>query len=261
MSNPAWNGGAVSLSRPMSERDLRNGNFGGQSVMNQTGNATHHAPDGLGRQPQPVYTTSRPVGDTVAEQAVNHIASTNEAFRSFVDECEADKAQYTAEGHAQRVQGFQKTEAFKGIDSHVEAVEAHVAELEASRANVIAGLSPAGDAAQESRNDRAWAAALRTLDATENVGELSAKAAKVIENAPEGTRGVILEQIRPYLDSRGCPTAVVDTTTAKVAPELAAVDAELAQAVKHQAVVKYDANTVKAAIAGGRPAVKVVGLP
>ncbi|MGO8938472.1 MAG: hypothetical protein ACLQLO_15565 [Mycobacterium sp.] len=91
-------------------------------------------------------------------------------------------------------------------------------------------------------------------------GKLAAKVQTAIANAAPAERAVLIEEAPAYLESRRLPSSFIEPTVAQVAPELAAVDAELKRARIDQQKVKYNANTVKNAVAAGRPATTVVGV-
>jgi hypothetical protein len=235
---------------------LHNGQNG---VMNQTGNSIQHAPQGAGRQPEQPTTRSKPVGDSVAAVAVNHIDATNRVFGQYVAECNRTASQYTPEGQQARLQAFQNTEAFKGIDAHVAAVDSHIEQLEQQREAVRRSLAPEWGSTGEGDRARAWNRNKAIFDSSEG-GKLASRVQQAIANAEPAERAVLIEEAPAYLESRGLPASFIEPTVAQVAPQLAAVDAELKRARIDQQKVKYNANTVKNAVAAGRPATTVVGI-
>ncbi len=109
-----------------------------------------------GSQPEQPTTRSKPVGDSVAAVANNHIDATNRVFGQYVAECNRTASQYTPEGQQARVLAFQNTEAFKGIDTHVAAVDNHIEQLEQQREAVRRSLAPEWGSAGEGDRARAW---------------------------------------------------------------------------------------------------------
>jgi hypothetical protein len=228
---------------------LHNGHNG---INNPDGHTVRFNPN---TQPVPnISTTSKPVGNTPYEQANNHIGGVNKVFAEYV----AEPVGSEAEAHA-RVAAFQRTEAFREIDAHVAAVDANVQALEARREAVRASLTPDLDAAGESRQVRAFNRHKAVWD-TKAEGQLANTVRQSILGAPDAEKPVLIQEAGAYLESRGVPSGFIESTVAEVSPELAAVEREIKAARVERTKVVYNANTVKNAVAAGRPATTVVGI-
>lgn len=208
---------------------------------------------------QAVDTRVTATGETVAAQANSYVANANAAFARYLQDIRADEHHYTPDGQRARVQAFQESPAFGGINDQVAAVDSHVAELERKRNAAQAALSPNLDTAGELRATRAWDRHKQGLDNADG-GKLAYQAQQAVLNARPDERGVLLAELPAYLEARGVPAGFISETAKAVAPDYASVEDELVAAKRAQTIVRHNAAAVTKAIEAGRPASVVVPL-
>lgn len=158
-----------------------------------------------------------------------------------------DATGYTAEGLHRQIKAFAESPAAQQIDDAVAIASQREADAEARVAEIIEGLKPKGDVAEELRSTRAWARAQRKLDAApeDRVGEV---ARALIADADPSELGVLIEEIPSYLEAKRQGTDWVETVVAEKVPELAAARRTLNLARKARPVIEYDAKRLRGRI-------------
>lgn len=170
-----------------------------------------------------------------AKKFEHHIASVNPAG--------LDQARLHSE-----ISAFAKSPAAAQIDEALAIAERREAEAQQAVADIVAGLSPQGDTAQELRNSRAWERAARQLDAApgDHIAEV---ARKLVANSTDDELGVLLAELPAYLDAKGAGSDWLEHVTAARVPELAAAQKAAQKAAQSRQIVAHDAALLRGRIA------------
>jgi hypothetical protein len=235
-----------------------NNGHGGASVANPWGDRQPSPPDG-GRAPHEVDARVIAQGSTLDEQANSAIQNANTQLGYHVDNVRQAEHLYSPEGVEAQLREFAGTPAAKAVDEYEKRYDEQVGELAANVDNVRRSLTPELDTAGELRASRSWDRLRRSLDSVAD-GKVALTVKRAIETAGDAERGVLLQELPSYVESRGVPSDFIEETVTRVVPELATAQAELDKAKRKQAVIKYNASAVRKGIASGRPATTIVPL-
>lgn len=154
---------------------------------------------------QQFYASLTPLSAPVieADGEVDRIQSTVEKaadqFEKYLGNIRPDD--YSETGLRDRIRKFNDAPVGKALASALEAATNHSNQARAQVDEVLHSLTQEGDAAQESRNNRAWERARRILDNTDNTNVGSA-AASLILKARDSELGVLVQELSAYFDSR-----------------------------------------------------------
>lgn len=186
---------------------------------------------------------------------VQEIQATVEQFRDqFEEHLEKIPADdYTEAALRARIREFGESPAGNALTQALEEATTNRDRLQADVDRSLKSLSPAGDAAQESRNTRTWARARRVLDNTSD-GNLGAMAASMIERADDSELGVLAQELRSYIDSRGQEGMAVlgrvqfDLAIQKRAPQYADAITRATEAEKARQVTLANVTALRKAV-------------
>lgn len=175
-----------------------------------------------------------------AQQALDAVAG---QFEKYLGSLKPER--FSPDGLRQEIQRFADTDAGRTIDA---AEKLAVQRRDNARENLDAvrrQLSPDGDVAAELRATRYWNRAQRILDNTAE-GKLSHAAAELIDSASPAELGTLLQELVPYLTSRGIAgTALVEVALTNKAPEYARAQRKLRDAERAAATIRYNANALR----------------
>jgi hypothetical protein len=197
----------------------------------------------------------QPSGETTVAQAFSAMSIAQKAHQQHLDELQRGKDQFSPEGYAAQVAAFANTPEALAVDAHEAAVIARRNQAEADYARTLADLSPAGDAAQETRNSRVWD---RHRHAIDNAKSPVTAARVAINQADAAELAVLLEEVPAHLAASGQPAEWVNGAVEQRAPELAAARKALDKANQAVTVTQYDAARLREGFASGRPPVTLV---
>ncbi|MAU83878.1 MAG: hypothetical protein CME34_18810 [Gordonia sp.] len=198
-------------------------------------------------QPAPVNIPARPgtSADPIT-RAHETITNTAELMEKYI--AGIDVGRYSADGLRDTIRAFADTDAARAVDQAVDQAHAHQQNTEAQLRQVRADLSPDGDTAAELRATRYWARTQRLLDNTDN-SQLGLTARELIDTANRAELGTLLQEIEPYLNSRGQSTGWVEPYLAHAIPEYGEAAARARLADKQLTVVQSNANQMKTRMA------------
>ena len=114
----------------------------------------------------------------------------------------------------------------------------------------LESLSPEGDAAQETRNSRAWDRAWKAIDRAESP---TAEARNQIRKASDSDLGVLLREIPAHLETLRAPTDWVSRAVEERSPELAAKRSAVEKSSQAVSVMRHEASRLRQSFADGRP--------
>jgi len=176
-----------------------------------------------------------------ATDADGFIRAAELAFRKRL--ASLDPGSYSTQGLRDRIAAFADGPEMKLVDAAQQSVVDAADAADDAADSVRAGLSPTGDTAAELRATRYWTRTARLLDSITDGGSLVAKAQSIVAEATPEELGTLLDELAPYLESRGADTSWADAAVAQSAPDLA--NALAAQSLAHKAVTVTKANADK----------------
>jgi hypothetical protein len=191
----------------------------------------------------------------VVAQAFKLISTVRDAQRAYNAEIHASE-HLNEEGKRAALAAFASSQEAQVIPVAERAVTEWIEQKQERVQKLRTDLVQPGDAAQEARNDRAWARAKHAIDRAQEdpSGASTVTAARqAIANARNDELGVLINEVPPYLESLGLPTSFLDAEVRNRVPELADAQMDLANAQRDATVVKYDLNAVKKGIETGTP--------
>ena len=219
-------------------------------------------PNGIGYAPEPEQRMYRPpvapepfVAPRVTASAVNasgtpveraHAAITHaqQQFKKHVAATNETREHYSDAGYQAQLDRFQHTEAAKDIDRAVESVQARRDSAAAQVEKIRRELSPNGSTDAELRATRYTARIIRQLDSKDS-GELFGAADELIQQAIREELGVLLQELGPYLKSRGSSTDWIDAKLDQLIPEYRKARRQLGDADKALQMIKFNAGSVR----------------
>ncbi|SKX94047.1 Uncharacterised protein [Mycobacteroides abscessus subsp. bolletii] len=201
-----------------------------------------------------------------AEQADAAFAHANKEFRKFLDKIPTGT--FTPEGRQAHIAKFAETGAVKAADTALEAVRAEHAAAASARDGAYAALVKPGDTATELRNTRYWNRIQSELNSESNSSKLLPLAYKLIKESKPEQLSVLLEEMLPYLRSRGIEKTeehesisdLVKRAAQEAAPGYKAAVTRAQAAQKALTVAEYNAKRLKQAIKDGRPATRFLSV-
>jgi hypothetical protein len=177
----------------------------------------------------------------VAGSANRTIADTEKRFRQHL--AGIDGGDYSGDGHAKAVRSFDTA----SIDDAVAQIRQRAEDAAQEVGRIRRGLSPGGDIAAELRASRYWNRAARTLDAA-GPGQLTTAATNLVVSADRAELGTLLQELGPYLSSRGQPTDWIDDAVADKVPEYRTGRRKLAKSDQSRTIVEYNARALRNAV-------------
>jgi hypothetical protein len=191
-------------------------------------------PGGWKRTPgdeiRPVVTSGQASGDTVVGRAHARLVNAGKQFSDYLDQVEAEHANYTPEGLAAQVARFRESDAAKGVATAEQEVAQLVEQAQQRVDGIRTGLSPQGNTADELRAGRYWDRTKAVLDNQSDQGKLAAAAQQAISNADRAELGTLLQELPSYASARGASSAWLDPLLARVVPEYGAAQQHLVKA-------------------------------
>ncbi|APE35909.1 hypothetical protein BOX37_20385 [Nocardia mangyaensis] len=182
-----------------------------------------------------------PTGSTTA-RAQATIEAVAGQFQKYLDSIHAPD--YTGPGLRNRIAAFGDTPAAQAIETAVETARDRAASALTAVETARRELSPQGDTATELRNTRYWDRARRIFDSVQD-GKLVSVAEKTLNQARPEELGVLIEELGPYLDSRGAGTAWIAPVLSKVAPTYATARQRLTDAEKALTITEHNATQLR----------------
>jgi hypothetical protein len=197
-------------------------------------------------QPQPVTARAVTVEGTAPFDEQAHAVFTNAAneFEQHLDSIQTDR--YSPAGLQEQIANFATSPAGKSVDDIVEQARQHADAADAQVDTIRRGLSSDGDTAAELRATRYWSRTQRALDSITDTGRLLAAANNLISAAPREELGTLLQELGPYLTSRGtASTDWIDAALAQAVPEYGAAKEEVVKANKLRDIAVFNANLLR----------------
>ena len=191
--------------------------------------------------------------DTAVQRAHKAILHARDEHRKHLAETDAIREHLTAEGYKARLAEFQNTSAAKAVDREFENITARRDEAVANVEKVRKSLSPSGDVAAELRATRYRDRVIRQLDAKQP-NERFELANALIAGATREEIGVLLQELGPYLESKGASPEWIDAAVAQVVPEYAAARATAELAEKAYQVTRTNFDFARKSFGTDRPA-------
>jgi hypothetical protein len=188
------------------------------------------------------------VDGTVIEKADAVLTHASDSFQKHVGTTNEHRAFYTDEGFRDQIAKFSETSAVKAVDGAVTQVLERRDKAAEKVDKVRKDLSPAGDAATELRATRFWNRTQRRLDSLDS-GKLFGAATDLIKNSSREELGTLLEEIAPYLESRGVTTDWIEAALGQAVPEYGSALAQLKKANQAATIVDYNAKALRDSIA------------
>ena len=142
------------------------------------------------------------------------------------------------------IAAFNSSPAMKQVDEAEKLVIERDEAAEQAVTDIVAGLSPKGDVAEELRAGRAWDRVVRQLDSVPD-NQVADTARKLILNSTDDEIGVIVAELPSYLASKGNDASWVEQVLAERVPALG--DALKRRTLARQArqLISYDAGRVR----------------
>ena len=202
---------------------------------------------------QPTRVTSRAAttSGSVVEQAHATMVHATIEFEKHLKGIERQR--YSAEGLRAQIGMFADTDTARAVDKAVELVERRREQARAHVAQVRRDLAPSGDTASELRATRFWSRTKAVLDTLSSPGELLHSAQGLIANATPAELGTLVQELGPYVISRGHTTEWIEPALAEAVPEFARAREQLSRADQAVQIVRYSAGKLNKAFKDGSP--------
>jgi len=186
---------------------------------------------------------------TVVERA--HAAMTD-AHSAFVHHLtNIPRELYSDDGVADAIAGFSTSQAACAVDLAVDQVRQRRDGAQEQLNKIRQELSPDGDTAAELRAGRFWNRTKGLLDSVDNSGLLS-RTQDLLAKASRTELGTLLQELAPYLISRGQTTDWLDSAVAEIAPEFGRAREQLRTADQALQIAKFNANALRRGFREGR---------
>jgi hypothetical protein len=185
----------------------------------------------------------RVTGGTPVSRADARIYNAVEGFQQHVEFIDS-RHDLSPEAKVAAVRAWGSTDAARDLDGAVSEVVQRRDEAAAKVDQERRKLTPELDTAGELRAGRIRDRAIRQLEGSDST-KLVATARHLIENADPAELGVLAEEVRPFLESKGAPTNWLEPVIANAAPDYAAKRAELQQTELALQVTRVKASTAK----------------
>jgi hypothetical protein len=194
-------------------------------------------------------------GDTPIQVAYNTLQRTNRALADHLDAVNRQRDMLSPDGQKAMIAAFADSPDARAVDLVEQLATDRKAQAQARYDQERAALSREGDAAEEMRAGRFWDREKAMLDRQDS-GTLAAKARHELikASATPAELSVLVDELVPYLESRGAPTEWVEPILAQVVPALASAKAELTVAQQGKTVISQAASFVRNGIEKGCPA-------
>lgn len=182
-----------------------------------------------------------------AHQALDAVA---DQFEKYIGKI--DTSRYSESGLHREIARFADTDAGRSIDAAVTLATDRRDAAKAAIDGVLAELSPDGDTAAELRATRYWDRTRRVLANVKDSGLILA-AEKLIDGAKPDQLGTLIQELGPYMESRGVPSdAALKVVFYRKLPEYRAAHEALIQAEKARTVIEANAKNLRGLITGTR---------
>ncbi|MGQ4618450.1 hypothetical protein [Nocardia sp. R7R-8] len=204
--------------------------------------------DNIATVPAPYSVAPTVSGGSAVDRAQATIEAVENQFGKYLATIRAEH--YSPEGLRAQIRAFADTHAGRAIDSALDAArqrrdDAHTAVDHARRE-----LSPDGDTAAELRASRYWNRTQRLLDSLSPT-KASDAATTLIKDANAAELATLLQELLPYLQSRGIEAATyIDAALRDRAPEYTNAKKRATAADKALIVMEYNAKTLRERING-----------
>lgn len=141
---------------------------------------------------------------------------------------------------------FSQAPALRQLDAPLSAVKERVDRAASKVNDALKDTRVSPDA--EVRAGRVWQRAVRTLDTKKSPGEITAAAQALIANAGDDLP-VYVEELSPYLESRGVPTGFLTAAYAAAIPGLEDAQQDATLLAKQHAVLRSNHDRLTKAVA------------
>jgi hypothetical protein len=197
--------------------------------------------------------TSRPsvTSPSVIEQAHHAMTLARSEFSKHVKDIQRERHRYSADGFQAEVAAFAKTPVAAAVDEAVSRVQQRAEEAATQVDELRRDISVPHDSVAEMRAGRYWARTRRVLDDAGN-GKVVSAVQKLLADADPSERGVLCEELSPYLQSRGLPSGWLEDALGEVVPEYGAARTRLTKAQQARSVVEYNAKMLRKGFTEGR---------
>jgi len=140
---------------------------------------------------------------------------------------------------------FAATPAAQAADRLTDAVSDRLTAAQARHDGILAGLTvPTDDVAAQISAQRWWSRQKPLLD-KETSSRLMNAISRLIDQADaSGNLGAVVDEIPPYLESRGQPSSYFDDLLASKLPELTAARDEIGKATRARDIVNHNRDTL-----------------
>jgi len=200
-------------------------------------------------QPGPVTAPAANVSGTVIEQAHAMMTHAKAQFGKHLDSIQRDR--YSAGGLREEIANFADTDAARAVDKAVEQVRQRRDQAQTQADEVHRNLSPNGDTATELRASRFWNRTKGLLD-TVDTGQLLGRAQGLLTKADRAELGTLLQELAPYLTSRGQATDWIDSAVAEIVPEFSHARNQLRTADQALQITAFNAKALRRGFEKGR---------
>jgi hypothetical protein len=221
-----------------------------------------------GRPPQPDYPQPHVpattfTGGDVVQRADARIRYAGKQFTEHRDTVEANRAaRHYGDDYAKAaVENFGNTECAKDADAAVTEVRAWRDEAAEAVAAERAKLTTQADTASQIAAQRQWDRSRAQLDAARNAGQVTAAARNLLANAQGAEVAVLAEELKPYLDAAGAPTAWVEDAIAQAVPSYQAAKSELSDRERKLIKLEHNARVTRNGYRGAGVTVKALIPP
>ncbi|MBU3064085.1 hypothetical protein KO481_21450 [Nocardia sp. NEAU-G5] len=194
--------------------------------------------------PVPYSYAPRVADGTVTARAHDTLERVADQFGKFL--ATIDPTHYTAEGMHAAIDRFTGSDADKAIDSALDEATALRDTANADAEYERQKLIIPGDAAEESRMSRYWERTRRILDGKNGIDALTPVLTQTIADANPSQLGTLLEELQPYLQSRGITAnAHIEAELRRRAPLYVAALKRANAAEKSRQTIQYNAQTLR----------------
>jgi hypothetical protein len=191
-----------------------------------------------------------PAGTDIA-RAHATLSKVADQFGDYVGNIDSDK--YTLDGLRGEINRFADTEAARSIDAAVNLATQRRDQAQADFDTALTDLHPELDTADELRATRYWNRVQRRLDVIEP-GKLSIEAEQLLRQAVPKQLGVLVEELVPYMQSRGVTfDASFKAMLKSVAPSYAQASEQLDSAEKARQIIASGATQLRQRMAIPHP--------
>lgn len=208
-------------------------------------------------QPIRVIARAATTDGTAVQRAHATMNHAKEEFARFLDTVKEHRDRFSDKGYRAQVALFTDTDAARAVDTALKQVRDRREKAQARVDETRRGLAPDGDVAAELRATRFWGRTKAVLDNLDP-GKVSQAARDLLTKANRAELGTVLQEIRPYLESRGQASDWLDAALAQVVPEYASARTELTKADQALTITKYNAEALRRGFSEGQAPLLIV---